>query len=902
MSNRQAAWAAGLSLFAMMAGHGLLETARDTLFLSRLPATQLPWTYLAIAAMALVVAKGNRYLAARWHKQKLLAGSLGVLAAGTIGFWGLFGLAGNIVPHAFYVWTGVVVTVAVVQFWVLLGEVFTVTEAKRVYALIAAGGVVGAIVGSGLSDLLLQVTTPQHLLLFGAAFLAAAGLLPRMCSGTEKEYCRRKDRSVDIDSGGLENRPRPYLRKLMAVTLLSTMTLTVVDYLFKSEVARQIPPSELGSFFARFYFALNAVALAVQVLLSPRLLRVLGANRSLLVLPMTLCFGAVGLAVAAGLAPVLLLKAADGAFRHTIHRSAMEVLFLPLSHAVRSHCKGIIEAIGQRGGQALASLAILGAAFAGAKPVHFAAGVGVLGGLWLLSVLGLKQLYLELFRSHLRDGLLETRIDVPELDLHSLESLLAALNSESDEEVLATLDLISDYGKHNVIPALILYHPSSAVVIKALHLFVTSGRKDFVSVAKRLLDHEDLEVRAAAMRALATVLPESALREGADTASGAVVRAAALVALIARGADRDGSIQRRLEECADGGTELRIALTRAIRYQGDRRFSPMLLRLARNAEPELQPELAMAMGSLRTTELIPPLIAMTSERIARNEARDALAAIGPAALEALGEALRSAASRRKLRIHLPRTIARIYHPRSVEVLIAALAAEKDGLVRFKMIRALERLRGLVDQAEFDRAVLRRMVSDAIERAIQMLDWTVVTRKAQNHDERLRTPGGELLLAVLLEKQNNAIDRAIRLASLLRPTEDYRLIHLGLRSENRRLRAESVELLEAVVDPSVSSGLVALVEDASDEERLQRACDATGFRPARTDYAGRLQTMLTDGSEAVRCVSAYHVGELGLTELHVPLEAARPAASAYLSDIIDRTLATLAMPPVGQHAG
>ena len=220
-----------------------------------------------------------------------------------------------------------------------------------------------------------------------------------------------------------------------------------------------------------------------------------------------------------------------------------------------------------------------------------------------------------------------------------------------------------------------------------------------------------------------------------------------------------------------------------------------------------------------------------------------------------------------------------------------------------MIHALERLRHLMEDAKVDRVALRKLISESIERGIQMLDWSIATRRAQSQDDALLTPGGELLHAVLLEKQNNAIDRAVRLASLLRPNEDFRLIHLGLRSRNRRLRAESVELLEAVLDPGISSGLIALVDEGPDEERLVRAVDATGYRPERTDYSGRLRTMLLDGSEAVRCVAAYHVGELGLSELHAPLTDARPEASAYLSDIIDRALATLILPPATgqQHA-
>ena len=41
--------AAFLTLLAFMAGHALLETARDALFLASLPARRLPWVYLAAA-------------------------------------------------------------------------------------------------------------------------------------------------------------------------------------------------------------------------------------------------------------------------------------------------------------------------------------------------------------------------------------------------------------------------------------------------------------------------------------------------------------------------------------------------------------------------------------------------------------------------------------------------------------------------------------------------------------------------------------------------------------------------------------------------------------------------------------------------------------------------------------
>ena len=143
--------AAFLTLFGLMAGHGLLETARDTLFLSRLPATQLPWVYLAIAAFALFFTSLQqqrlRHLDHRWG----LIGLLVTAALVSLAFWFLATRAGAWVLYALYTWSGVFITLAVIQFWSVLGDHLTITQAKRLFAVIGIGGVSGAIVGAGLA-------------------------------------------------------------------------------------------------------------------------------------------------------------------------------------------------------------------------------------------------------------------------------------------------------------------------------------------------------------------------------------------------------------------------------------------------------------------------------------------------------------------------------------------------------------------------------------------------------------------------------------------------------------------------------------------------------------------------------------------------------------------------------
>ncbi|HKE14794.1 MAG TPA: hypothetical protein VKB80_08030, partial [Kofleriaceae bacterium] len=65
----------------------MLETARDTLFLTHLPAQQLPWVYLAIAVLAVAAARLNYRALERFSRRATLALTLFVSGTITALFW-----------------------------------------------------------------------------------------------------------------------------------------------------------------------------------------------------------------------------------------------------------------------------------------------------------------------------------------------------------------------------------------------------------------------------------------------------------------------------------------------------------------------------------------------------------------------------------------------------------------------------------------------------------------------------------------------------------------------------------------------------------------------------------------------------------------------------------------------
>ncbi len=903
------------TLAAMMAAHALTETARDALFLSRLDASLLPWAYLAIAGLALGVVRLNqRMLAKSSDKRVLLAGSL-VVAAGVAALFGYL-LGGRVdgtrsqisteVLFGLYIWSGLVATVVVVQFWLLLDDAVTVTQAKRIFGPVAAGGVFGATLGSFAAERLLVWTSPRYLLFAAAVFLLVGSVFPFLWRREElqEEHSPKRRTPVAEGHGVRTLCGHVYLRRLLLLVLLSTVALTVADFLFKSIVAdAYTDPDELAAFFARFYIVLNGAGLMVQLFVSGWLLRLVGVNRVLFFLPALLLLGAGGLAVAPVLAPALLLKGADGSLRHSLHRTGMEVLYLPVPRELRDRYKGLIDGVGQRGGQAVASLAIVGAL---AVELDLRALAGVLVVLsfgWLLVLRGIKGPYLDLFRQSLRGGSLESRGgSLVELDLHSLEGLLGGLNSEVDEEVLVALELFERYDKVHVIPKLVIYHPSSEVSLAAMRIFASAKDESVVPLVRRLLRSSKPELRAGALRTITAIAPDLELLEDALNNTDPALHSTAIISMLHRGHGDAAMLWPQLERCVSEGTqEVREGLCQAIAAERAPEFHEQLLLLLGDRQPSVRRAALDAMAEVPDERNIELLVPLLDQGNLRSLARRALLAIGEPARLALGEVLRDPKLPRSLRRHVPLTLSRFPQVQKVaDQLSEHLAGERDGAVRFKLLRALDDVARA--GATLDRELLEGLSRKHLLRIVELLRMRVQVRRELERLDALTTDdaeellGGELLAATLKEKEYNALERLFRIRGLLDPAESWPLLWRGLRDNGKLVRAASGELLENALRGPTRDAILALTGEAPTEERMRRAAQALGVSlPETLPYDEELARFLQDPSEAVRSIAAYHIGELGLVELRPQLEEAMPSRRGAVRDVMERAIAAL-MPP------
>ncbi|MFK7999721.1 MAG: hypothetical protein AB8H86_08995 [Polyangiales bacterium] len=887
------------SLLAIMAAHALGETARDGLFLAGLRAQMLPWAYLAIAGLALVVVRANAWVLRRSRdKRKLLAKTM--LGAALIDFglsWWL-GQGDQAQGRAFllYVWTGVFATVTVVQFWLLIDDVVDVGKAKRIFGPVAAGGVLGATLGSLLAERLVDAGLQPHTLIAAAGgalvFGAMVPLAWRIPAAHDDPGDKDGENSTSLVKDLVTLCAHFYLRRLLLIVLVSTLALTGVDFVFKSMVdaayaGQPDGAAAMSQFFARFYFGINLVALFGQVVISPWVFSKFGVNRALLLMPVLLLLGAVGVIALPVLWMAVALKGVDGSLRHSLQRTGMEVLYLPVPRRLRERFKGLIDGVGQRGGQALASVIILGALSMSGDIRIVAAGTSVFLLIWVMVLVSVYRPYLELFRRTLQSGVEPSAgVGLLPLDLRALEALVASLNSERDEEVLVTLELFERYERVALIPQLVLYHPSPEVVARAFSLFETTPNINILPIAHRLLASPSDPIRAIALHAIHQRQRSKTLLDGfLDDSCPAVATTALVSSFQVPEADKEALRVRvsRLLLSTDGATL--CALAEAIGRARAEALHWVLDELLRSRDLKVQAAAAQALAQVPQIESVPRLLPLLQRALTRPPARDAITALGPDALPPLAAYMADESLPRRVRRHLPRTVLRFRTQAALDALSERFLQERDGAVRFKILRGMGRL--IADNPGFrvDREMLEDVVRTHLRRILQFEEWhAALVASAKASPRLLLTTGHELLLASLKEKRVNALERVFRLLHMLKPGEDYELYWRGLNNESSRGRAASRELLEHALPLEFRDTILALIDDVDPVDRILRAAATLGVVRRTISHEHVIEELRRDQSGMLKAIAEYHNAEL--TEEH-----ADGRDSVSLADIAERSLAS-----------
>ncbi len=377
----------------------------------------------------------------------------------------------------------------------------------------------------------LRQTKPTQL-----AGIAAAGKEEESVSGAEAIRLLRESRHLQV------------IALVIGFAALGSSIIEQQLNMAAAEFLGTDDPDALTSFLGGVIFYISVIGFVIQIALTSRIHRLLGIGFALLVLPVSLGTSAVIMLVYYSIWAPAFGRIMDTSLRYTLDKTTREVLFLPLPTELKYRAKPFVDVTVDRlfgkGGSAVLLLILI-------KVLHFSwqqiSYVSLaLTGLWIFTALRARREYQAAFRRSIDTRVIEADAVRPEqADLSTVEALVEELAHPDEERVLYAIGLLESLEKRNLVTPLLLHHPSERVRVRALLALEAARpelREHWVPAVERLLRDGSVEVRAAAVHALAAIQGERSAELMRAHLADRDPRVATIAALTLAGSSREEDV------------------------------------------------------------------------------------------------------------------------------------------------------------------------------------------------------------------------------------------------------------------------------------------------------------------------------------------------------------------------
>jgi ATP:ADP antiporter, AAA family len=870
-------------LFFLLAANNVIKIVRDALFLSRFAITELPYVYLFAALLASVIISIYSRYTSRLSLSQVILGSQVFIISNVIIFWLLIAFYDfGSVLYAFYIWSAIVGLLAVAQFWTLANGMFNSREGKRLFGMLTAAGTVGAMAGAFAANLAVSFLfgTKQLLWLivvlfagaFGVAWFAVREGQTALAASLREEVPSAEIQARDASGivGTLSG--SRYLQTIAALIFVSVIVSTLIDYQFKA-AAKQAYAStdELAAFFGSYYAWLSAVTMVTQVWLTGRLLMGLGLSPSLLLLPITVLAGSIGILVRPGLFMATVTRLAEASLRTSVNRTGVEILYLPIPDFIKKKVKVFLDVTVERLGDGTAAFIILFyTLFLGGSEIsllsYFSVGLIVI---WAALVFIVRRGYMEALRRSLpyrEISLEQARLDYA--DKATVEAVLKSFEAKDDRSVLFALDLAEKLDPKFVVARLprdLLRHSSTSVRSRAIKLFSIYPDSTTLNEIMLMLQDENHELQAQAISAACAIFKDRAIAvvrphlESPDP----LVKRRAVECLLRHGDEvtREAafnSFREMLDGAAGNGEQGRIEAARLMSEVDIPVFAAHLSRLIRE-DPSIRVihEAMAAAGKRKYPEAVGEIVFCLGGKHTKAGAREALIDYGEMAVKGLRNALFDSRVSRDIRFDVPRTLSKIHSQSAMNALLGGLL-EEDRSIRFQVILALEEMARRFTDLKLDREIVKSaIVSDVMLYSRRFVSFFVLF----NREEAVVEPAS-LLRQALRESMERVRERVLWLLSLIYPAKDIRGVWGALNSGDPIKQANAVELLDNLLTGDVKRYSFPLYGDALEPARFSVALGFLGWGSLDANTA--LRMLLEQEDMWLTAATVWEIGIRGLT--------------------------------------
>jgi AAA family ATP:ADP antiporter len=372
-----------LNVFLLLICYYIIKTVREPLILTTVVPDWLASfgisgpaevkTYAAAAQALILMGFVPAYssFASRVDRMRLIFGVTAFFVVNILLFAAALQLGLDHVGVFFYVWVGLFSLSIIAQFWSYANDIYTKDAGNRLFPIIGVGMTAGSPVGAWIAERMFEAgLSPQVMLLLAAALLGVTGGLYVVInrSGAAAGASTEKVRIGGRSAFSLVFSSR-YISLIAVLLILLNIVNTVGEYILShmvvthaAEAAKLDPAFDtnayIGEFYGSYFLWVNIVAVLLQLLVAPRLIKKFGLAGVLFALPV-IALGAYGfMMLGATIAIVRWAKTAENATDYSVMNTAKQLLWLPTSREEKYKAKQAVDSFFVRLGDMIAAFVV----------------------------------------------------------------------------------------------------------------------------------------------------------------------------------------------------------------------------------------------------------------------------------------------------------------------------------------------------------------------------------------------------------------------------------------------------------------------------------------------------------------------------------------------------------------
>ena len=348
-----------VAFFFVMTAYYIIRPVRDQLS-GAVGSQSLPLFYASTFGVMLLLTPVFGALVSHFRRKRLLGWSYSFFVACLFAFVPAFMAQDRIGARAlgvgFFIWVSVFNLFVVSLFWSFMADIFKSAQARRVFPLIALGGMAGAIFGPLVTKFLVQLIGVASLLVVSAAALTIALIL--LLTLSSRHDCRDEARNEEPIGGSLwagvkELWTRPFLR-YMAILMVLGDGIGTLAYALMADYTKAHLPDRVArtSFYNDLDLYANVLGAVLQLTLTRWLLVRKGAGPGL-VLPSVVNFvllvslvivGVGSVSLFGTMVPMLsIMLVGSRGFAYGMTKPAVDALYTRVPRETRYKGKNFVE-------------------------------------------------------------------------------------------------------------------------------------------------------------------------------------------------------------------------------------------------------------------------------------------------------------------------------------------------------------------------------------------------------------------------------------------------------------------------------------------------------------------------------------------------------------------------------